>query len=498
MPRRQLSGFTRFTALLLGCASIASAAGRLEAQDAITHSIGGTGGLPYGIGCGTSALVGVEGRSTLPLLLGYTVVGAIQALCVRVDADGSWIGSPSLAPGLAGVNSGTFAKLQCPAGQAVSAISGKGESGNYPHYVYGLVISCSPLGGSGRLSGASTAISPHLGLSYEDLGMTGTEGPYACPDNKPGKGLTGRAKDWVDQVALVCNYPVVAHAAVKAISLAPSSVTGASGTLGKGVVTLEANAPSGGTQVTLSASPSGSVVFGQNPVTVLAGNQSAAFVVTPNAVAAATDVTITASPRTGLPTATLTVLPPVLEALSLSASQTSVGGSLTGTTALTGKAFTGGLSMTLKGSRATVPATLTVPQGQNSVSFPVTANSPGCAVVTATYNAISKSAKALVIPAGNSKFALKKPIGTLATVAVVFPTAAPARTVTLASDNTFLATVPSSVEVPDKASTATFTISLINSRASGCFVITVTDPSGNRNYVVGSVEGGVLKAVATS
>ena len=204
----------------------------LSAAQSVTASAGGTGGNPYTIGCGTNAMVGVRGAEHAPVPIGVTVtnlivVGFIQPICVGLNADGSWNGTPAPAQGIAGVYRGTSVSRLCPQNQAVSDISGKSGS-----YVDQLWIYCVPLVEPGHLNRQGGMVpAGYIG------GTSGNPfGPFLCPDNKPGRGFTGKAEEWVDRVALVCAFPSVAAPVVKTLSLNSNSVVG--GTTVNGTVTL--------------------------------------------------------------------------------------------------------------------------------------------------------------------------------------------------------------------------------------------------------------------
>lgn len=467
----------------------------LGAQDAVTPSAGGTNGNPYTIGCSTKAMVGVQGRR------GGTIgqVAVIQAMCVDVNTDGTWIGTPAPAPGIAGTNNSgnPLVVLMCPRDQAVSGISG--SSGMY---VDALEIWCTPLGEYGRLNG-SPELAPGLASGDKRLGVGGggivafdeVFGPSFCPDNKPGKGFTGRAADWVDRVALVCNYPSVPPASVKTMSASPTSVVGGSPV--NGTVTLNATAPSNGTQVTLSVNSAlGS--FQANPITVPAGQKVASFVLSTNAVPSARVATITASPNSGspAPSAALSLQPPSLQALSLSSPKTSPGVAVTGTISLTGKAFAGGLAVELASSDASsvaVPATVTVSQGQPSASFSAAAAShPGCSIISTTYNTVKRNAALAVFPAPDAIFSLRESAQSSSlTVGVIFSTASTvARSLAVVSSNPTLAQVPKSIQVAAGSTSTNFTVGIQGTELGNCALIAVTDAKGNGNsFVVVNANG---------
>ena len=112
-------------------------------------------------------------------------------------------------------------------------------------------------------------------------------------------------------------------------------------------------------------------------------------------------VTITARTKDGSATATIQVLAPVLQTLSV---QPHTGGaSVNGRVTLIGRAPTGGVVVTLSSSstRATVPQSVTVPSGELSVPFTVTTrvvSQPTTANILATGLGVSKTVDLVVQP----------------------------------------------------------------------------------------------------
>jgi hypothetical protein len=110
----------------------------------------------------------------------------------------------------------------------------------------------------------------------------------------------------VTRSATLTVAPPAAPAALSALSLTPTSVTG--GTSSQGRVTLTAAAPAGGFAVTLSSSNAAAAVPAS--VSVAQGATSATFPISTSGVTTSTPVTITASAAGVTRTATLTVTPP--------------------------------------------------------------------------------------------------------------------------------------------------------------------------------------------
>jgi hypothetical protein len=112
---------------------------------------------------------------------------------------------------------------------------------------------------------------------------------------------------FLDEVAVRPHVSVTGPATLTAMSVNPTSVTGAASATG--TVTLSSAAPSGGAVVALSSSDTG-VATVPASVTVAAGATSATFTVATSSVAAATSSTITATYSGVTRTATLMVNPP--------------------------------------------------------------------------------------------------------------------------------------------------------------------------------------------
>jgi hypothetical protein len=471
---------------LCGCAVVALATtGPLaSAQDVVTQAAGGSGGDPYTIGCGTKALVGVQGRAIVEnMFTNANAVGVIQSMCVDVNTDGTWIGTPAPAPGIAGVtpSGSTNVTLLCPHDRAVSGVSGRSGS-----YLDALMIWCTPIGEYGHLNGSPAQVA-NAAIGYGDLGDAAF-GPFFCPDNKPGKGFTGRSHDWVDRIALLCNYPSVPPASVKSITVTASSIVGGHPVTGS--VTLNATAPTNGTKVTLSVNDAlGS--FPINPISVSAGSKVGMFTFYTHGVPTPTIANIVASLNTGSASAQVTMQPPTLSAMSIPNPRGSPGGTMAGTVSLTGAAFAGGLAMELLSSDASsiaVPATVTVADGQSSASFSATAAShPGCSVISTTYNTLTQSVPLAVLSSATAAFSLRESSTLVsATVEVIFPTAAIAtRALAVASSNPRFASVPTSIQIAAGAATATFSVAVQGSAAGPtCALISVTDGKGNANSFV--------------
>ncbi len=150
---------------------------------------------------------------------------------------------------------------------------------------------------------------------------------------------------------------------------------------------------------------------------------------------------------------------------------TSVTGGLisTGTVFLDGVAPSGGTAVTLASSdtsTATVPASVTVPSGSLTTTFPITTSSVSAAtgvVISGTYNG-TQGATLTVNPAAISSLSLNPTMvagGTTSptgTITLTGPAPPSGVVVTLTSSDISLATVPASVTVLSGATTGTFAV----------------------------------------
>lgn len=161
---------------------------------------------------------------------------------------------------------------------------------------------------------------------------------------------------------------------------------------------------------------------------------------------------------------------PALNSLSLNPTVLNGPGTSTGTVTLTAAAPAGGIVVTLSSSNtnaATVPANVTVTQGNTSAAFTVTGKTVAAATtvtISGTYNGVTKSATLTVNPPGVTVTGLTlNPTtvtgGSPSTGTVTLSAAAPAGGITVAlSSNNAAATVPANVVVAQGNTSATFTV----------------------------------------
>ncbi len=258
------------------------------------------------------------------------------------------------------------------------------------------------------------------------------------------------------------------------ISITPTSVMGGSDVTA--TVSLKGPAPQGGVIVSLS-NDNPAVASVPASVTVPAGSSSATVNITTITVTTPSPVTVTASytPPNGVAnvfTATFTAYPqPAVSTLSVAPSNVIGGATATATVGLNYPAPQGGIQVSLVSdnpSVASVPASVTIPAGANSVQVSITTTSvtsAASAAITASYvdiNKVSSSAQAKLsiypVPhiSGITINPNEVPGGTASAATITLQSPAPPGgvTVTLSSDTPSAATPPASVTIPEGATTS--------------------------------------------
>ena len=314
----------------------------------------------------------------------------------------------------------------------------------------------------------------------------------------------------------------VTAAALSSVSLSPATVQG--GAASAATVTLTAAAPSGGAVVSLSSSNTAVATVAAS-VTVPAGATSATTSVATSAVSSTTTSVISATRNGVTRSATLTVTAPAppapaatLDTVSLSPASVQGGSSSSATVTLTANAPAGGAVVSFSSSNpavATVPASMTVPEGVNSrvvVNFVSTSpvSATATSVISATYNGVTRSATLTVTappppqPGGDLASITLSPstvqtgtTSTSATLTFTANTPSGGATVSLASSNTSIATVPATVTVPAFSSTGAFPVS-INPSAVGTATISATYNGITRTAVLTVTSQSLLRIVTNS
>ena len=292
---------------------------------------------------------------------------------------------------------------------------------------------------------------------------------------------------------------------LQAVSVNPASVVGGNSAIG--TVTLSAP-QSGPTVVQVSIIDSAPATLpSNNPpcppssrchnVTVPAGATSANFTIGTSPVTSQFNLNIFAH-LSGSPgrQALLLITPggsTTLKALTINPVDLVGGASATGTVTLTGAAPAGGAVVTLSKSLSnggsgtvpvTIPASVTVPGGQTTASFPIATSSVSATTtvrISATYSGLTLNADMSLFPLlGQVLFSGNVPGGSPAAGSVHLNGPAPAggALVTLSSANTSLATVPASVTVPAGQTSATFTAN--TSPVTQTTAVTISASHGGR------------------
>ena len=375
-----------------------------------------------------------------------------------------------------------------------------------------------------KIEGTATANRP---ITVDGVQMTTSDGSGAFKIDR--SGFTAPADctvDVNDGSATPTNVRLpgctVTAASLSTVSLSPSSVQG--GASSTATVSLTAPAPSGGAAVSLTSSNTAAATVAAG-VTVPAGATSTTTSVTTSAVSANTTSVISATYNGLTRTATLTVTAPAppaptatLDTVSLSPASVQGGSSSSATVTLTANAPAGGAVVSFSSSNpavATVPASMTVPEGVNSrvvVNFVSTSpvSATATSVISATYNGVTRSATITVTPppppqpGGDLASITLSPstvqtgtTSTSATLTFTANTPTGGATVSLASSNTSIATVPATVTVPASSSTGAFQVS-ISPSAVGTATISATYNGITRTAVLTVTSQSLLRITTPS
>ena len=268
---------------------------------------------------------------------------------------------------------------------------------------------------------------------------------------------------------------------VTSVSIVPASVTG--GTAATGTITLDASAPAGGVQVSVT-SASGAIGL-PSSVAVAAGQTASTFTITTNAVATDTDASITAGLNGVTATGVLKVTKAALSSFAINPTSVAGGDSSQMTITLSGPAPSGGTSVALSSgnAKATVPASVVVPAGQSNVTANVLTSAvttDTTVTLTASLSGTSKTATLQLLSprAVPSQVTLSPSTvlgGTASTGKVKLAAAAPTGGVVVALQvGGAGATAPATVSVLAGATEATFSVSTQAVTAQKDVTITAT------------------------
>ena len=193
--------------------------------------------------------------------------------------------------------------------------------------------------------------------------------------------------------------------------------TVAGGATAVATITISAPAGNNGFDVSLSLS-SNAAQLGSASITIGSGQSSGTVAITTTPTATLQLATLTASARNDTRTANLTIAPPSVSNLSASPGSVNSGQQATGTVTINGQAPSGGMQVSLSSNNAalTVPASVTVPQGQTSATFSVgtaTVTAQTSATITAATGTTARTTAVTVLPAATTLTSVTLPFNPL-------------------------------------------------------------------------------------
>ncbi len=294
----------------------------------------------------------------------------------------------------------------------------------------------------------------------------------------------------------VVSTPKIEIWAVKSVTLNPASVIG--GATVNGTVTISAAAGASGVTVGLSSSATSAADVPQK-VTVPAGATSATFIIQTHPLAQSSNVNVQISAKGGVSpaaTATLTVLPFTLTALTLNPATVAGGTNTTGTVTLSGPAPSAGIQVTVQAPSAKplrplhiaivglfadirFPSTVTIPGGATSANFTIGTKQVSASrsyEIDATFGSSMKSATLTLMAPDLARLdvspgSLTAGESTTGTVTLNAAALAGGTQINLKTEKAYggtsgsfaqcgqLPAIPASVTVPAGSTTATFKVS---------------------------------------
>jgi len=275
---------------------------------------------------------------------------------------------------------------------------------------------------------------------------------------------------------------ITPSAGIANLTLNPSAVEG--GNASTATLVLSPPAPVGGAVVDITSSDPSTTVPAK--LAIAAGATTASFTVKTIAVDTQRVVTITVGNANGSQSAFLTVSPASLVSVTLNPATVVAGSSSQGLVTLSGPTGPSGFvtSLSTSSSEITVPASVTVPSGQSSVTFsvgtiPTLVSNIG--TVTATIGTVSKSATLSITPAAEGVLSVMVSPTTVAggssatgLVTLIGPAGAGGVVVSLTCQQPSLVSVPATCTIPAGASSITFTITTSKSPSDYSALISAT------------------------
>jgi probable HAF family extracellular repeat protein len=221
----------------------------------------------------------------------------------------------------------------------------------------------------------------------------------------------------------------------------------------------------GASDITVKLSSSNKGVTVPATVTIPAGKTKATFPIT-TAANTANDLVTISTKYNDWPFSQKLLISPVVKSLSLSPSTVIAGGSTTGTVTLRSKAVADSpVTLSSASKDATVPATVIIPAGATSATFPVTTAATVASDESVTIKASSGGASAtgsLVIQAVKVASVTFSPAGVTSgaktTATVTLNHTASVDVPIALTGQSSVASFPSSVTIPAGSSSATFTV----------------------------------------
>lgn len=268
---------------------------------------------------------------------------------------------------------------------------------------------------------------------------------------------------------------------VQSFTLNPTTVVG--GNVVRGTVTLTGKAPNGGVIVALQSSNT-TVATLPGSVTVAAAATTASFNITTHVVTTDTAITLTATYLDQTVTANLLVTPQGVAAVTVTPNPVVGGNTAQGRVTLGGPAA-GNTVVHLSSDNptiASVPATVTVANGSTSATFNVTTHSVTSTAVVNLYAVLGGSEQQVALTvqsltligftlSTNTAFERSTLTGT---VTLNGPAQSGGAVVQLTQTNSSAATIPTSVTVPQGATSKSFTITTKAVTSSQTTTITAT------------------------
>ena len=262
-------------------------------------------------------------------------------------------------------------------------------------------------------------------------------------------------------------FTIAGSVSLHSISSSPNAVVG--GASSTGTVTISDVAPTGGTTIFLTSS-SPDLQFSPTSVTIPAGSTSITFSITTSTVSSSEPVTMMATLGTHSITTGFTIAASIaVHSVMISPSSVTGGTSTTGTVTLTGNAPASGTVITLTSSDpcAQLLATVTVPGGQSSTTFPITTTpvvSNTSLSIYATLNSTTVNYGLLVAAPTFSGLTYVGSSAVTGGTSVIFsanlngPAPTGGITIMLSSSNSAVGSVPTTVFIPAGSNSGSFTM----------------------------------------